>query len=37
MAHDLTKPYEYPFEEPSEESVAYSDGAIEGRRAGVHL
>ena len=35
MAHDLTKPYEYPFEEPSEESVAYSDGAIEGRRAGV--
>ncbi len=35
MAHDLTKPYEYPFDMPSEEEVQFSDGAMEGRRAGV--
>jgi len=35
MAHDLTKPYEYPFEMPSEEAVKFTEGAIEGRPAGV--
>ncbi len=34
MAHDLSKPYEYPFEEASEESIAFGGGAIEGRPAG---
>ncbi len=33
MADDLT--YEYPFAMPSEEAVAFSDGAIDGRPAGV--
>ena len=33
MADDLT--YEYPFAMPSEEAVAFRDGAIEGRPAGV--
>ncbi len=31
----MTDKYEYPFEMPSEEEVAFSDGAIEGRPAGV--
>ena len=35
MAHDLDKPYDFPFEEASEEAIAYSAGAIEGRPAGV--
>ncbi len=35
MAHDIDDPYEYPFEMPSEEDVAYSHGKIEGRPAGV--
>lgn len=35
MAHDLTKPYEYPFEIPSEEEIKFGDGAIEGRPPGV--
>jgi methylamine---glutamate N-methyltransferase subunit C len=34
MAHDLNKPYEYPFEEASEENIAFGGGAIEGRPAG---
>ncbi|MBL4767222.1 MAG: FMN-binding glutamate synthase family protein [Rhodobacteraceae bacterium] len=35
MAHDLTKPYDYPFEIPSEEEIKFGDGAIEGRPPGV--
>ena len=35
MAHDLDKPYDFPFEEASEEAIAYGAGAIEGRPAGV--
>ena len=31
----MTDKYEYPFEMPSEEEVAFSDGAIEGLPAGV--
>ena len=34
MAYDLTSPYEYPFDIPSEEEIAYGDGAIAGRTAG---
>ena len=34
MAHDLTKPYEYPFPMPSEAEIAYGEGAIPGKRAG---
>ena len=34
MADDLTKPYEYPFPIPTEDEVAYRDGAITGRPAG---
>ena len=34
MADDLTKPYEYPFPMPTEDEVAYRDGAITGRPAG---
>ena len=30
MADDLNSTYEYPFPMPSEEEVAYSDGAIKG-------
>ena len=35
MAHDLTKPYQYPFEMPSEDEISFLDGAIAGRPAGV--
>ena len=35
MADDLTGGYEYPFPMPSEDAVAMSDGAIEGRPVGV--
>ena len=35
MADDLNKPYEYPFEMPSESAVKFSDGAIEGKPPGV--
>ena len=35
MADDLNPGYQYPFDMPSEESVAFKDGAIEGRPAGV--
>ena len=35
MAHDLDKPYEYPFEMPSESAVKYSDGAIPGKPPGA--
>ncbi len=35
MADDIKQPYEYPFEEASEEQVQFGDGAIEGRPAGV--
>ena len=36
MAHDLSKPYTYPFELPPEEEIRFQDeGAIEGRPAGV--
>jgi glutamate synthase domain-containing protein 2 len=35
MADDLKKPYQYPFELPTEEAIAFSDGAIDGRPAGV--
>lgn len=31
----MTKPYEYPFEQPSEESVKFLDGAADNRPAGV--
>ncbi len=34
MADDLNR-YQYPFEPPTEEDVAYPDGAIEGRPAGI--
>ncbi len=34
MADDLNSTYEYPFPMPSEEEVAYSDGAIKGRTPG---
>ena len=34
--HDLSKPYDYPFELPPEEEIRFQDaGAIEGRPAGV--
>ncbi len=35
MANDLNKTYEYPFPNPSEEEVAFSDGAIDQRPAGL--
>ena len=35
MADDMTQPYEYPFEIPSEEEIKFGDGAIEGRPPGV--
>ena len=35
MAHDLNKPYEYPFEPASEEEIKFGEGAIKGRPAGV--
>ncbi|WP_146347154.1 FMN-binding glutamate synthase family protein [Falsiphaeobacter marinintestinus] len=35
MADDIEGPYEYPFEEAPEDLVQFSDGAIEGRPAGV--
>lgn len=35
MAHDLTKPYEYPFEIADEAEIKFGEGAIEGRPAGV--
>ena len=36
MAHDLNKPYEYPFDLPPEEEIRFQDaGAVEGRPAGV--
>ena len=35
MADDLNTPYQYPFEQPSEDAVRFRDGAIEGRPAGV--
>ena len=28
MADDLTKPYNFPFETPSEEAVKFNDGAL---------
>jgi glutamate synthase domain-containing protein 2 len=35
MADDIKAPYEYPFEEATEAEIAFADGAIEGRPAGV--
>lgn len=35
MADDIKQPYEFPFEEASEELIKFGDGAIEGRPAGV--
>ncbi|MEM7428184.1 MAG: FMN-binding glutamate synthase family protein [Pseudomonadota bacterium] len=35
MADDLNPGYQYPFDMPSEEAVAFKDGAIDGRPAGV--
>ena len=35
MADDLNTSYQYPFPQPSEESVRFRDGAIDGRPAGV--
>jgi glutamate synthase domain-containing protein 2 len=35
MADDIEDPYEYPFEEATEAEVQFSDGAIDGRPAGV--
>ncbi|MCF6233482.1 MAG: FMN-binding glutamate synthase family protein [Rhodobacteraceae bacterium] len=35
MAHDLNKPYEYPFEMASEDEIKFGEAAIEGRPAGV--
>ncbi len=34
MAHDLSKPYEYPFDLPAEEEIRFGEGAIEARPAG---
>ena len=31
----MKKPYEYPFEMPTEEAIAMNDGAVEGRPMGV--
>ena len=31
----MSKPYEYPFDRPTEEAVAMNDGAVEGRPIGV--
>ncbi len=35
MADDIKAPYEYPFKEATEEEIAFTDHAIEGRPAGV--
>jgi glutamate synthase domain-containing protein 2 len=35
MDDDLSAPYQYPFELPSEKDVAFSDGAIPNRPAGI--
>lgn len=35
MAHDLDKPYEYPFEVPDEDEIKFGEGAIDGRPPGV--
>lgn len=35
MADDIKQPYEFPFEEASEDLIKFGDGAIEGRPAGV--
>lgn len=35
MADDMTEPYEYPFEIPTEAEIKFGDGAIEGRPPGV--
>ncbi|WP_234143756.1 FMN-binding glutamate synthase family protein [Ruegeria pomeroyi] len=35
MADDIKQPYEFPFEEASEELIKFGDGAIDGRPAGV--
>jgi hypothetical protein len=35
MVNDMNKPYEYPFDPPTEEAVAMSDGAVDGRPMGV--
>lgn len=35
MADDIKDPYEFPFEEASEDLIQFGDGAIEGRPAGV--
>jgi glutamate synthase domain-containing protein 2 len=35
MADDIEDPYEYPFEDATEAEVQFSDGAIDGRPAGV--
>jgi len=35
MADDLKTPYEYPFEQPPEDAIAMTDGAVAGRPAGV--
>ena len=35
MTDDLNNPYQYPFEQPSEDAVWFRDGAIAGRPAGV--
>ena len=35
MAEDIHPGYQDPFEMPSEEAVAFKDGAIEGKPAGV--
>ena len=35
MVDDLNKPYQYPFDMPSEDDVKYGDGAIKGRPPGV--
>ena len=35
MADDIKPTYEYPFEEASEEEIAFGDGAIPGRPAGA--
>ena len=35
MADDMSKPYKYPFNAPTEEAVAMSDVAVDGRPIGV--
>ena len=35
MVNDMNDTYEYPFEFPSEDEIAFGDNAIEGRPPGL--